>query len=186
MYIWTCVSIVFSFIVIMFMANDARADYHGARWRTTTICVQNQVSDPVIRQSLVEAIVQYRENTGLHIVNYGSSTCKGRYSQIIYAVDNYYGAKGWNGTTYYGGFDWGKTTSGWWTYFMRSGVTVKFNQSYPNNEFGWEHITAHELGHALGLGHEGDTCKSVMSQGCAWLDRPQAHDYREIDTFYSR
>lgn len=165
--------------------TSASADYHGARWRGTSICVQNQISDPVIRQSLYEAIVQYRDKTSLHIINKGSSSCAG-YSQVIYAVDNYYGRVGWNGTVYYGGFDWGKTDSGWWTWFMRSGVTVKFNQSYANNEFGWEHLTAHEFGHALGLGEEPDTCKSVMAYKCPWLDRPQLHDYQELNGWYSR
>jgi len=171
--------------VIGFFAGRASAEYYGARWRTNSVCVHNQVSDPTIRQAVYEAVHLYDDYTTLKVVNHGKSACKG-YSQVINVVDNYYGRIGWNGTVRYGGFDWGKTTMGWWTYFFRSGVTVKLNQSYGNNTFGWRHIAAHELAHALGLNENKSTCKSVLGYGCPWLDKPTNVDYRELNSIYSR
>lgn len=176
---WAYVALgaIFAYMIGMLAAGVAKADYYGARWRGTSICVQNQVDSPAIRQEVATAVRDLRENTVLHVVNYGSSSCTAAgYKQIINVVDANYGRGGWAGTTAFGGFDWGQTAKGKWTWFMRSGVTVQLNTSYSHSALQWRHIATHELGHAVGLAHLTDTCQSVMSTraGCEW--KTKLHD----------
>lgn len=175
------------------LSPAAQADYYGARWAGTTVCVQNQVDSPAVRQAVAAAVKDMRDQTDLHVVNYGSSSCVAAgHTQIVYVVDGSYSA-GWVGYTDFNGMDWGRTPGGKWTYLLRSGIVIKLNTRFDNTAGGWQHIAVHELAHAVGLGHTQHTCSSVVTQldGCGWkveltrTDVQGSQGYPGINTIYS-
>lgn len=165
--------------------------YGGVRWYGTTICVHNKVDSPTIRQAVADAVVTIREQTDLHVINMGKTTCKG-YSQVITVVDNYYPTTNLGIIRYPNGYRWGYTPNQKMaTWLFNSGVVLEMNTRYTSQfRKDWPHVAIHELSHGLGLGHRDDTCYSVVSSKplsqCNWK-RPtvlQSADLRLIRTIY--
>lgn len=195
--------IPFMVAIVLLLASflwtpNASADYVGTRWRDTKICIQTTVDDPTIRKAIVAAAADIRENTVLHLAAYGSSDCKSAgYTQVINAVDGWYG-KDWHIglTSYTGGYNWAYTPNvRKSTWILESPVTVKFNQSKTHlTARDWAHVVTHELGHAVGLAHVTRTCASVMTTrtDCAfgytrtgWWDQVGNSTYPGINVVYS-
>lgn len=166
--------------------------YGGARWQGTTVCVHNKADSPLIRDAVYRAVKLIRDQTDMHVINMGKTTCKG-YSQVVNVVDNYYATSNVGLTTYPNGMRWGYTPNQRLaTYLYNSGVEVQFNTRFTSQfRDDWPHIAIHELSHAiLGLGHRSDTCYSVVSskslKECNWK-RPtilQSVDLRLARTIY--
>lgn len=167
--------------------------YQGSRWRGTSVCVQNQVDNPMLRQAVYRAVQDLNATPTLHVINKGSSSCVG-YAQVIYVVDANYASTWMALTAYPTGLTWGTTKSGLSTWFHNSGMVIKLNTrllaAYPKSTT-WNHVAIHELAHGVGLGHRSDTCNSVVSEvslsSCGW-SRPSlltSVDKRTLATVYS-
>lgn len=152
--------------VIAATAPEARADYWGARWPDTDICVQNQITDRTIVEGVRAAINDYKTKTDFHMPYFGSSTCTDSYDQVVYVQAGNYGETGWVGMMVHNRqYHWGRTDNGNWTYLFDGPLYLKFNTYYNTYDTigDWQRVAVHEIGHTLGLTHTDHTCYSVMS-----------------------
>jgi hypothetical protein len=168
-------------------AYVAGTNYFGARWQTSTVCVEDRTPSNGLRPVVKNAVYDWNYNTDAKVwYKLGPTACNA-YGQRIYVVQGNYGKTGWVGKTDYS-LHWGRTANGNSTWLYDTPVTVRLNTYYRNSLSGWDHIVTHELAHALGLGHANWTCDSVTSQrsGCSWRTQTTGKDRAWINALYAQ
>jgi hypothetical protein len=180
------VAVAAMFAASMLVAPPASAEYGGYRWATKSgpICVQYKgIKSSAVRSAVKESVVNMHQGTTLWL-RYRYD-CSG-YAKRILVYDGWYGKNGhlaW--TQFKGGFSWGPVpTKGPWTYNghtwrIKSPVVIKINKSYWLSFGRRSSAASHELGHAVGLGHN-NRCASTLQSSMYWAERRGCTIYRNL------
>lgn len=152
--------------------------YQGWRFASASvICIEDRTPTAAMQAATLDATRDYQRNTVLYTtLRRGAGSCAG-FDQRVIVMGRNLGATRWLGRVEIAPcsdartrqcYEWGQTENGNSTWVVRDYAVVMLNTYYRNTRDGWDHIITHELGHAVGLGHRTDTCKSVMSLNDCW------------------